>query len=111
MNATAKRESAAIAIKLNGVDPLIVDSLIEGLMYLLRQCHADPTPEAAARIVEPPWWRPFKRAEWRIEVAGAVAKKWTGPRGMLPAVQAAVLERLRRGVSAPTLAGLYGRQG
>ena len=115
MNTTAKRESAALSLRLPiGLDPLLIEGLIEGLLSLLKGC--DPTPEAAAkRLALPvaPWWDLFgwTMQAWERRVKAAVAQAWKGPRIVLPEVQDAVLERLRKGVSAPTLAGLYGRQG
>lgn len=113
MNTTAKRESAALGLRLPvGLDPILVESLIGELLSLLRGCFPDPTPGALDTLREPSYGLfGLRRLWWRDRVKRAVAQAWRGPRAVLPEVQDAVLERLRAGVSAATLAGLYGRQG
>ena len=113
MNVTAKRESAALTLHLPiGLDPLLIEGLIGELLALLQGCFEDPTPEALESLREPSYGAfGLRRYFWRERVKKAVATAWKGPRIVLPEVQDAVLERLRKGVSESTLAGLYGRQG
>lgn len=111
MNATAQRESAALALRLPvGVSPVDIQALIGELLGLLARCFPDPSPDAAASLREPSFGVfGIRRLWWRDRVRRAVASSWRGPRAVLPEVQDAVLDRLRAGVSESTLAGLYGR--
>ncbi len=113
MNTTAKRESAALSVRLPvALDPVLIDTLISGLLELLRGCYEDPTPEALDAVREPSYGAfGIRRYLWRERVKRAVASSWKGPKELLPSVQDAVLVRLRAGVSGTTLTGLYGRPG
>lgn len=110
MNTTVQRESAALSLRMPvGIDPQLVADLIGELLSLLQGCFPDPTPDAVARLAEPPYGLVgFRQWLWERDIRKAVARAWNGPTAMLPAAQQAVIGRLRAGVSVETLRSAYG---
>lgn len=85
-------------------------ALLNGLVAALRTCFPAPAAGVAA-LREPPFGLAgIRRLWWANRIRAAVTDRWTGPAAALPAVQAAVLTRVRQG-GWPALVGrLYAEQ-
>ena len=81
--------------------------VVQALLQALAVCYPMPTA-AHVFLQEPPYGLAgFRQRAWRKRIAGAVAEHWKGDPTALPDVQAAVLARVRAGVSLTTVKRAY----